>query len=385
MSNLKSALILLLSFISGLSAFNVKGQDQPKEADVKLFTPYMRVSVMPGESVDYQLTLINNTKEVKTADIIVTGIPAGWNYDLKAGGYNIRQLSVLPDTREIINLKVAVPLKVNKGTYRFQVAAGELSLLPLTILVSEQGTYKTEFSTTQSNMEGNANSTFTFQTTVRNRTAEVQHYSLASVAPPGWTVTFNPNYKPATSVDVEANSNADMTIEVDPPDVVEAGSYKIPVRAFTNTTYANLDLEVVIKGRFSMSLSTATGLVSSSITAGEEKSYELVISNTGTAPLGNVKFSSSTPVHWSVSFDPKEIRAVAPGASEKVTAKIKAYKRSIPGDYVTTIDATGSGVSSKIDMRMTVKTPLIWGWAGILVIILAIGSVYYLFRRYGRR
>jgi len=60
MSNLKSALILLLSFISGLSAFNVNGQDQPKEADVKLFTPYMRVSVMPGESVDYQLTFINN-------------------------------------------------------------------------------------------------------------------------------------------------------------------------------------------------------------------------------------------------------------------------------------------------------------------------------------
>jgi uncharacterized membrane protein len=32
-----------------------------------------------------------------------------------------------------------------------------------------------------------------------------------------------------------------------------------------------------------------------------------------------------------------------------------------------------------------VKTPMLWGWVGVLIIFIALGSVYYLFRKFGRR
>ena len=80
---------------------------------------------------------------------------------------------------------------------------------------------------------------------MNNSTPERQHYGLSADVPAGWVVVFRPNFRQATSVDIEANSKVDIAIDVDPPDRAQAGTYKIPIRAFTNETSANLDVEVV--------------------------------------------------------------------------------------------------------------------------------------------
>src|SRR5690606_37717627 len=127
------------------------------------------------------------------------------------------------------NLQVLVPLQVNKGTYHFTVSARGIGQLPLTVLVSQQGTFKTEFISAQPNMQGAANSLFTYTATLRNGTAADQVYSLNANMPPGWTVNFKADYKQVSSVSIEANRTKDITIEVDPPDETPAGKYKIPI------------------------------------------------------------------------------------------------------------------------------------------------------------
>ena len=52
--------------------------------------------------------------------------------------------------------------------------------------------------------------------------------------------------------------------------MAEAGTYKIPVRAATNGSSADLGLEVVITGSYGIELTTPTGLLSTSITAGDQ-------------------------------------------------------------------------------------------------------------------
>lgn len=172
-------------------------------------------------------------------------------------------------------------MKVNKGTYNFTVSADGMAKLPLTITVSKQGTYQTDFTTTQPNMEGNSKSTFTFNATIKNRTAEQQLYALTADVQRGWNVVFKPNYKQATSAQVEPNATQNITIDVNPPANVAAGSYKIPVHASTGSTSADLDLEVVVTGSYEMELTTPRGLLSSDITAGETKRIDLVVKNTG--------------------------------------------------------------------------------------------------------
>jgi uncharacterized membrane protein len=235
-------------------------------------------------------------------------------------------------------------------------------------------------------MEGNSNSSFTFNTNLKNRTAEKQMYALMANAPRGWNVTFKSNYQQVTSVNAEPNNTMPLTIEIKSPENCEAGKYRIPVSASTYSTSANLDLEVVIKGTYSMLLSTPTGLVSGTITAGKQKQVELVIHNTGSAELKDINIlSTSSPLRWEVTFNPNIIKSITPGNSATVYALIKADKKAIPGDYVTNIEARTPETTSKLTFRISVETPLLLGWIGVIIIIIALGTVYYLFRKYGRR
>lgn len=268
---IKESLIFIL--ILTATTFNLKAD----EADsVKLFTPYPRVSVSPGESLDYTITVINNSSEIKTIDVSVTGIPKSWNYTLKSGTWNVKQISVMPKEKQLISLRIDVPYNVNKGIYRFNFIASGYGTLPIEVIVTQQGSFNSEFTTDQNNLQGTPSSSFTFNATLRNRTTEKQLYAFSAYAPRGWIVTFRANYQAVTSVNVEPNANQSVTIEVKPPERVEAGKYKIPVTASTGNSSASLELEVVITGTYGIEVSTPTGLLSTKMTAGEEKESTLL-------------------------------------------------------------------------------------------------------------
>lgn len=374
---------VFLAIFLGISSLTAYGN--PVADSVILYTPFTKISVPPGQSVDYQIELINKTPEIIFADLSLRGLPSAWNYSLKSGGYNIQQVSVLPGERKSVSLSIIVPLKVNKGSYPFRLVAGKLSELPLTIVVSQQGTFKTEFTTGQANIQGNTTSVFTYQAMLRNSTGEKQLYAIMADALPGWNVTFRYNGQQVTAVEVNENGSASINIEIDPPDIIEAGTYRVPIHASTNSSSGDLLLEVVIKGSFAMELTTPTGLLSAGITAGDQKRLELVVRNTGSSELKGIQLTASNPVNWEVTFDPKKIDLIQPGKTAQVFATVKAAKNAIAGDYVINIEARTPETSSKAQFRISVKTSMLWGWVGILIIGVALGSVYYLFRKYGRR
>jgi len=373
--------MIVLSLL-GVMALGICQAENPK--GVTLYTPFTQISVPPGESIDYSVDVINGNEAVENLALSVSGIPRGWNYELKSGGWKIGQISVLPGEKKTLSLKVEVPVQVNKGAYNFRVLAGNHSL-PLTVVVSAQGTYKTEFTTDQANMEGQSSATFNYNANLRNRTAEEQLYALTANVPRGWTVSFRANGRQVTSVEVAPNATTNVSIEVKPPSSVVEGKYKIPVRAFTSSTSAELDFEAVVTGSYNMELSTPTGLLSSSITAGDVKKIELQVRNTGSSELKGIEFSASKPVDWDVTFEPDKVDALIAGSSTTVTATVKASRKAIPGDYVVKMTARIPETSSTADFRMSVKTSMLWGWVGILVIAAVLGGVYYLFRKYGRR
>lgn len=375
----KTSLILLPLLWGSIGSYagNVKS--------VTLYTPYTEISVPPGESINYTIDVINNSNVIRTMEISLIGLPDGWNYKLNSGGWNIGKISVLPGEKKSLNLNLDVPLKIDKGKYEFKILAKGYDLLPLIINVSEQGTFKSEFISDQTNMKGPSNSSFTFNADLKNSTAEKQNYALLANAPRGWDVTLKANYKQVASVNVDPNSSTNVSIDIKPPLKVEAGTYRIPVRAVTNTTSADLELEVVITGSFDVELTTPRGLLSNKITAGEEKRVEMLVRNTGSAELEDIKFDFSAPANWDVVFEPKEVDKLQPGKFTKVFATIKADKKAIPGDYITNLEVTTPETSSKVAYRVSVETPLMWGWTGILITFISVAGVFQLFRKYGRR
>ncbi|MCE5204854.1 MAG: NEW3 domain-containing protein [Porphyromonadaceae bacterium] len=352
---------------------------------LRLYTPYPEITVPPGETIDYSIDLINNGASIATAEVTVDGIPETWSYTLRSGGWSARRISVLPGEKKTLNLKVELPYDIDKGSYTFRVLARNHAVLPITIEVSEKGTVKTEFTADQGNMQGHATSNFNYKTKLENQTGEKQLYALTSHAPRGWTVVFKPNYQQASSVEIEPGQSKDISVEIKPPYNVKAGKYTIPVMATTGSSSARLELEADISGSYGVELTTPDGRLSEKITAGRRRNLELMVRNSGSTDLNSVRMTAVKPRGWEVTFTPDTIPFIAAGESTQIRAEVKAYGKAIPGDYVINLTAQTPEINADASFRMSVRTPLLWGWLGILIILSAIGTVYWLFRKYGRR
>jgi uncharacterized membrane protein len=374
-----------IKIFSGLLALMLFTSLDIHSQGIILYTPYTKISVPPGESVDYSIEIHNNSASLKNVPIVIQGMPKGWTYELKSGGWKIGQIAVMPRESKTVSLKVEIPFVVNKGIYRFNVSAPGYSNLPLIIEITKEGTSRSELSTNLPSMEGHSGSTFTFNADLRNRSGDKQLYVLSYDAPKGWEVVFKDNGKQVNSINVESGNTEKLTIEVNPPDNIPAGKYKIPIYANTSSNSASIDLEVTITGSYGMELTTPNGRLSTNITAGGEKKLELWVKNTGSSPLTDIQLDYNAPANWLVTFNPQKITKIDPGKYALVIANIKADRKAIPGDYVTNIEAKTQEVTSKAAFRISVKTPMVYGWIGIAIILLAIYVIYYLFKKYGRR
>lgn len=378
----RSSAILAAMFVVGMLAFS---SSSFAASGVKLYTPYTSLTAAPGESLNYDIDLINNTDSIQTADIAFSGLSADWKPTLTAGGHPIQQLAVKPGDTQTINLSAQVPFEVSKGSYAATVNAGTFGTLNLKINISEQGTFKTELTAEQPNMQGHSDSTFTYNLTLSNHTASKQQYSLAAEAPTGWDARFQVGGNSVTAVDIDPNGSSSITLTLTPAQNAQAETYQIPVHASNSNTSANATMEAVITGTYGINLTTSDQRLSGNVTAGGTKSMEMVVQNTGTADLTNVSLTSTAPTDWEVTFEPKTIATIKPGQSVPVTATIKSSGKALSGDYVVGMTASASEKSADAAIRMTVKTSVLWGWIGVVIILAVLAGVYWLFRKYGRR
>jgi len=353
--------------------------------NLQLYTTYPKISVSPGEVVDYHVELINNSSTTRNGRVSLQHLPKGWDYEMKSGNYNAAEISVLPKERKSLNLKIIVPSKIEKGQYRFQLVAQGESSLPLTVDVTTDGKSSSEFNSPQTNMEGSAKSTFTFNASLLNRSSDAQVYSLGANLQPGWGATFKVDGKQVSSVNIDGNQRKDILIEILPPESVKKGKYTIPLFAQSPLNQSDLSLEVVITGSYGIQLTTPEGLLSTTATANRDKSIQFLVKNTGSSDLSQINLNASAPSQWEAHFEPSRISTLKAGESQTVTAIIKPAKKAIAGDYQITLDAKNNETSDSVKFRVTVETSLLWGWVGILIIAIAVALVYFLIRKYGRR
>jgi uncharacterized membrane protein len=380
----RKAALMLLILVTTLSVA-LSGVGKASAAgSLELFTPYLEWSAAPGESVSYSIDLVNHGSSTASANLSLETQSKDWKYELTAGGREISRLAVKAGETQSFTLDLEVPLQINKGRYVFNLKADDATL-PLVVNVSEQGTFKTELTLDQANMEGHSDSTFTYSAVLRNRTTQKQTYAFNAQAEQGWDVRFKADGNSVTSVEVEPNTEKSITIEVKPPEQIKAGTYEIPISATSGDTTANAKIEAVVTGTYDMKFSTVDDRLSTDVGAGSERKLTFVVQNTGSAELQDLSFSSAAPTDWEVSFEPSSITSIAPGESKQVQATIKSSKKSLPGDYIVSLTASSANKSANADLRVTVKSSVLWGWVGVLIILAVCGGIYYLFRKYGRR
>jgi uncharacterized membrane protein len=142
---------------------------------------------------------------------------------------------------------------------------------------------------------------------------------------------------------------------------------------------------VEIVGSFSLDLTTVDQRLSTDVSADGSSDLELVVTNTGTAPIQGIEMSSTPPSGWDVTFAEPGIAELGAGQSVNVLATITPSDQAIAGDYVIAFSAVSEQARSEVDIRTTVNPSALWGFVGIGLIALTLAGLALVFRRFGRR
>jgi uncharacterized membrane protein len=235
------------------------------------------------------------------------------------------------------------------------------------------------------NIESEAKTPFRYSASLYNGSAKEQVFDLQAGLPSGWNVLFRAEGNQVTALKVDPDKTLEVSIEIVASPLTKPGKYKIPVTAVSATESLNLELEAVVKGNYDLQLTTPTGRLSDEITEGKSKQLVLTVMNTGTLPLDELELTAQTPLKWMATFEPSKIQRLEPGKSQNINVLLSVPDKTIAGDYLTTFTARNSYSNANASFRMTVKTSVLSGWVGLLIIALAIIIVYNLIRKYGRR
>lgn len=244
---------------------------------------------------------------------------------------------------------------------------------------------KSNFEARLINIESPSNEPFRYTATLSNGSAQSVNYSFNAQLPDGWQISYRVEGSQVTSLLMQANKSQEISIEISCPISAKPDKYKIPVKAISAQDTLALDLEAVVKGSYALELTTPSGRLSDEVVSGSSKEILLKVKNTGTLPLNALELSSQLPSRWEATFDPANIKQLEAGKSIDVKVNLKVPDKTIAGDYASKFEIKSANSNADISFRMIVKTSLLSGWVGLLVIVLAIGLVYYLIRKYGRR
>ena len=244
---------------------------------------------------------------------------------------------------------------------------------------------KSSFTASLMSLETTAKKPFRYNTSLHNGSGKQETYDLVSLVPDGWATTFQAQGSEVSSINIDSGKTEQISIKIDASPEVKPGKYSIPVIAVSPGDTLRLALEAVVKGNYEVELSTPTGLLSDDVTEGSSKVIQLTVVNTGSLPLDGLELAAETPVKWTATFDPAKVARLEPGKTQDIKATLAVPDKTIAGDYATKFTVKNNYVNADATFRMTVTTSFLSGWIGILIILLALGIVYYLIRKYGRR
>jgi uncharacterized membrane protein len=363
----------------------------PVAADdgLEITTPFPAVAVAPGSKVSFDL-IVTSVRNAEVA-LSLAGVPDGWTASLLGGGNVVDGVSVGPDTDGEVRLDVDVPAEATETTGEIRVTGrggGATDVLTVRVRVDAAAAGDVSLTTSTPALTGAADASFTFDLQFSNDTAQDVTLSVAAVGQPGWevspTLTGETN---AASTVVEAGATQAVSVAVTAPDGVAAGGYPIQVTATAGDRQVTQDLTIEITGSYSLTLSTPNDVLSASGSAGSVTTQQFEITNTGTAPITAVELTASAPTNWEVTFEPASIAAIAPGATEPITASITPSGEAVAGDYQVdfTANAAETSATDSAAVRFTVETSPLWALIGLGLIVLILAGLGYVFRTYGRR
>lgn len=383
-------MVSLAVFSLLLAATPALAQETPPDTTAPtafgITTPYPRVAVQAGDQASFDLSVV--APQPTDAALEVSSLPEGWTATFRGGGFEIDGVTAGPTAPEV-SLDVSVPADTAEGTYDLGVradAGGSSASLALQVRVSAQAGGEVTLTPDFPGLRVPAGDTASFSVELRNDTPSDLQFELSSTGPAGWDVTAQPSNEPqAATIQVDSGSSATINVEATSPPRAESGQFPITVQAASPDSQVEAEMIVEIVGSFTLDLTTTDQRLSTEVSADGSSDVELIVTNTGTAPIQNIQMSATPPSNWEVAFAEEVIAELGAGESAAVLASVTPSEQAIAGDYVITFDANSEQANSSVDIRTTVNPSALWGFIGIGLIALTLAGLAWVFRRFGRR
>jgi uncharacterized membrane protein len=367
-----------------------EGRQQATPQTLTLFTLYPSQEIAINEDVTFDLKL-RGGNALQMVRLSVQDLPKDWTATFRGGGKVIQAAYVDPQSKDDTEVQLGIqpPKDVPANTYRFTVVASgaqEEARLPIELAVKQKLPPSLTLSVDLPTIQGTPDSTFSYNATLKNEGDEDLTVNLLAKAPQGFQVNFKLSGQDVTSLPLPANQSKTLSVEAKAFDQIQAGPYQFDVQAQGGKAEAGATLVADVIGQSQLTVTAPDDRLSGQAYAGSETPFKLILRNTGSAPVRNIKLSASPPSGWSVAFAPEQVPEVPSGQQVEVTANIKPDAQAVAGDYMVSMTAQPQdGASKAADFRITVLTSTLWGIAGIGLIAVAVVVVGLAVMRFGRR
>jgi len=392
--------LLLVSILAISPVGAVLAQEEEPEYVLTLTPADGRydTTAMAGRDKDFRVDLENIGTEAITKISFSAELPDGWtiSYDPP------RIASLEAYDSERVYASIRIPEGTAAGDYMMSLSASgdqastEKIDIRVTVreLVREE---KIEMRALYPRLEAIAGEDFVFEVEFQYVGVEMlgapRSFDLITTAPQGWEVSMTPPYekeKKLSAISLKGGVTfGDKTRVVVSPlfwPLPEPGEYKVTLEAVSGDLKASVEFTAVITAMYNLLLAPAGERYDTTATAGRDNYFSLNIGNLGTAAIDKINFSSDKPEGWAIDFSPQKVDSLEALDSQTVDINIKPPPETIAGDYMISIRGSGAqATSEKMDIRVTVETPTVWGWVGVVIILIVIAGLSVIFWRFSRR
>ncbi len=399
MQKLRIICLVLVSLLAISPAGAVFAQEEPEYALTMTPADGVYSTIMiAGRDKDIRVDLENIGDEAVTKIALNGELPDGWTVTFDPP----RMPTLAAFDSERIYASVLAPEDILTGDYLVTLWAegDQASTEKIEIRVTVRRVEReqtVEVRAIHPSVEAVAGSDFVFEIEfkyVGDMLGDSKSFDLVPTAPQGWEVYFTPQFekeKHISAIDLKPGGVAftDKTRMVARAPfwpLPEPGDYTIVLDVVSEDMKGTLEITAVITAAYNLLLVPAGERYDTKAKAGRDNYFSLNVGNLGTAPIDKITFSSEKPAGWSVEFTPDQVDSLEALGTQTVDINIKPPPETIAGDYMISVRASGvQRTSQKIDIRVTVETPTVWGWVGVAIIAIVVMGLVVIFMRFSRR
>jgi len=346
-------------------------------------------SVSPGGTVNFKLTLRNIMDSTQRFSFLYSA-PSGWTVSLKASsGEEVSE--VVLDGGKAVDLTVSIitPPEAAAGAYNVTFNASSpfaSDTITLSVNVQKPVTdIRFEASPPYVDVYAGSNARFKLKVTNLGSSSELLNISMGALGQGlvGWFE--DPSKQEITKIYVGAGESKEFYAVISVPKGAKLGSQSFPVQVSNSDVNRTVTLTLNVLGLYDVTVTNQNFYTSLNVGGGS--TYSLVVKNTGSEAVTNLKLAPGTlPDGFTVTVEPSYIYSLPADQEATFTISIQTQSDVNAGSYYIDFTLLSDQTQAKqFTLRVDVLQQTSWIIYASVLLLIAIVGLFFIYRRFGRR